>query len=101
MRVRYLCQACAEAQPSGVLMGESSKAKVVSETVGTSAIALVRDTAKFGSTRLSEKPTELARSGLVVEVVVELVESKFGHGRFAISSKCKSQRVSQSSAAEY
>lgn len=79
MSARYLSQPCAEAQPSGVVV-----AKVVSENASPNSTALVRDTAGLRSIRSSEKLTEWARFGLVVEVVVEVLEFIVGHCKFAI-----------------
>ena len=59
-------------------------AKVVSENVSPNSTALVRDTAGLRSIRSSEKLTEWARFGLVVEVVVEVLEFIVGHCKFAI-----------------
>ena len=93
MTARYLSQSCAEAQPSEFVVAAALEDHVVSETLGLSAIALVRNAADFASIWSSEKFTESTKSGLAVEVVVEIPKPRGGHDRFAISIDQKAQRV--------
>ena len=84
MIARYLSQSCLEAQPSGLVVVATLEDHAVSETFGLSAIALVQNAAEFASMWSSEKFTESTKSGSVVEFVVEALELRVGHDKFAM-----------------
>lgn len=84
MSARYLSQSCAEAQPSGFVVAAALKGHVVPGNFGLSAIAMVQNAAEFASIWSSEKSTESTKSGSVVEFVVEALELRVGHDKFAM-----------------